>query len=78
MSDLDDEDKTRSGVKPESAMFCTHLSHFGYAVQLLPETGFFYRACNEEMPKPLLILTLLKIISRYQWYISLSIIDSIL
>ena len=23
-------------VSPEAAMFCTHLSHFGYAVQLLP------------------------------------------
>ena len=32
-----DDDETRSGVKPESAMFCTHLSHFGYAVHLLPE-----------------------------------------
>ena len=54
-------------------MFCAHLSHFGYAVQLLPERGFSYRACDEEMSKPLLVLTLLKIISRYQWYISLSI-----
>ena len=46
-------------------MFCAHLSHFGYAVQLLPE--------REEMSKPLLVLTLLKIISQYQWYISLLI-----
>ena len=51
-------------------MFCAHLSHSGYAVQLLPERGFSYRACDEEMPKPLLVLTLLKIISRYQWYIN--------
>ena len=48
---------------PESAMFCTHLSHFGYAVQLLPERGFYYTACDEEMHKPQLVLTLLKIIS---------------
>ena len=61
--DLDDEHKTRSGVKPESAMFCTHLSHFRYAVRLLPEWRFFYRACDEEMPKTQLVLTLLKIIS---------------
>ena len=54
-------------------MFCTRLSHFGYAVQLLPGRGFSYRTCDEEMSKPLLILTLMKIISRYQWYISLSI-----
>ena len=47
----------------ESAMFCTHLSHFGYAVHLLPKRGFSYRACDEEMPKPQLVLTLLKIIS---------------
>ena len=50
-------------------MFCAHLSHFGYAVQLLPERGFSYRAGDEEMPKTLLVFTLLKIISRYQWYI---------
>ena len=49
--------------QPESAMFCTHLSHFGYAVQLLPERRFSYRACDEEMHKPQLVLTLLKIIS---------------
>ena len=54
-------------------MFFAHLSHFGYAVQLLPETGFSYSGCDEEMRKPQLILTLLKIISRYQWYISLLI-----
>ena len=30
-----------------------------------------YKACDEEMLKPLLILTLLKIISRYYWYIDL-------
>ena len=36
-------------VLPESAMFCTHLSHFGYAVQLRPERGFSYRASDEEM-----------------------------
>ena len=35
--------------------------------------GFSYRACDEEMPNPLLVLTPLKIICRYQWYISLSI-----
>ena len=51
-------------------MFCTHLSQFGYAVQLLPERGFSYMACVEEMNKPQLVLTLLKIISWYQWYIS--------
>ena len=44
-SDLDvEETKARSGVnqkrqnaiwcQPESAMFCAHLSHFGYAVQI--------------------------------------------
>ena len=49
--------------QPESAMFCTHLSHFGYTVHLLPERGFSYRACDEKMPKPQLVLTLLKIIS---------------
>ena len=53
----------RNFVSSESAMFCTHLSHFGYAVQLLPEKGFSYRACDEEMPKLQLVLTLLKIIS---------------
>ena len=36
----------------------------------LPERGFSYRACDEEMYKPQLLLTLLKIISLYQWYIS--------
>ena len=51
-------------------MFCAHLSHFEYAVQLLPKRGLSYRACDEEMPKPQLVLTLLKIISLYQWYIS--------
>ena len=61
--DLDGEEMKRDLVSPESAMFCTHLSHFGYAVQLLPEKGFSYRACDEEMPKPQLVLTLLKIIS---------------
>ena len=54
-------------------MFCAHLSHFGYTVHLLPERGFSYRVCDEEMPNPLLVLTLLKIISQSQWYISLSI-----
>ena len=49
--------------QPESAMFCTHLSHFGYAVHLLPERGFSYGGCDEEMHKPQLVLTLLKIIS---------------
>ena len=68
--DLDVEETKCGLVSPESAMFCAHLSHFGYAVQLLPERGFSYRACDEEMSKPLLVvLTLLKIISRYQWYI---------
>ena len=61
--DLDVEETKRDLVSPESAMFCTHLSHFGYAVQLLPERGFSYRACDEEMHKPQLVLTLLKIIS---------------
>ena len=60
---LDDEETKHDLVSPESAMFCTHLSYFGYAVQLLPERGFSYRACDEEMPKPPLVLTLLKIIS---------------
>ena len=57
--------KRRNAIwsQPESAMFCTHLSHFGYAVQLLPERGFSYMACDEEMNKPQLVLTLLKIIS---------------
>ena len=32
-------------------------------LQLLPERRFSYRACDEEMPKPQLVLTLLKIIS---------------
>ena len=59
---FDVEDMKRDFVSSESAMFCTHLSHFGYAVQLLPERGFSYRACDEEMPKPQLVLTLLKII----------------
>ena len=62
--------KRRNAIwcQPESAIFCTHLSHFKYDVHLLPKRGFFYRACDEEM------LTLLKIISWYQWYISLSIL----
>ena len=71
--DLDVKETKRDLVSPESAMFCTRLSHFGYAVQLLPERGFSYRACDEETSKPLLVLTLFKIISRYQWYISLSV-----
>ena len=37
-------------------MFCAHLSHFRYAVHLLPERGFSYRICHEEMPNPLLVL----------------------
>ena len=49
--------------QPESAMFCAHLSHFGYVVYLLPERGYYYMAGDEEMPKPLLVLSLLKIIS---------------
>ena len=61
--DLTSKNTKRDLVNPESAMFCTHLSHFGYAVQLLPERGFSYRTCDEEMPKPQLVLTLLKIIS---------------
>ena len=64
--------------QPESAVFCTHFSHFGYAVQLLPEKEFPYRTCGEEISKPLLLFTLLKIISRYQWYISLSILCLVL
>ena len=70
-----DEIRIRNAIwcQPESAMFCAHLSHFGYAVQVLPERRFSYRACDEEMPKPQLVLTLLKIIRRYQWYISLSV-----
>ena len=60
---LDVEETKHDLVSPELAMFCAHLSHFGYAVQLLPERGFSYRACDEEMSKPLLVLTLLKIIS---------------
>ena len=72
--DLTSKRQNAIWCQPESAMFCAHLSHFGYAVQLLPERGLSYRAGDEEMPKPSLVLTLLKIISRYQWYISLSII----
>ena len=53
----------RDLVSPESAMFCARLSHFRYAVQLLPEQGFSYRACVEEMLKPQLVLTLLKTIT---------------
>ena len=30
--------------------------------------GFSYRTCDEEMSKSLLVLTLLKIVSQYQWY----------
>ena len=66
--------KRRNAIwcQPESAMFCAHLSHFGYAVQLLPEKWLSYRACDEEMSKPLHVLTLLKIISLismvYQFY----------
>ena len=57
--------KKRNAIwrQPESAMFCTHLSHSGYAVHLLPERGFSYSGCDEEMHKPQLVLTLLKIIS---------------
>ena len=62
-SDLDVEETKRDLVSIRSAMFCAYLSHFGYAVHLLPERGFSYRAGDEEMPKPLLVLTLLKIIS---------------
>ena len=67
--------KRRNAIwcRPELAIICAHLSHVGYAVHLLPERGFSYRVCDEEMPNLLLVLTLLKIISRYQWYISLSI-----
>ena len=57
------EETKRDLVSPESAIICAHLSHFGYAVHLLPERGFSYRACDEEMSKRLLVLTLLKIIS---------------
>ena len=65
--------------QPESAMFCAHLSHFGYAVHLLPERGFSYRACDEEMPNPLLLLTLLKIISLISMvYQSINIVSSII
>ena len=72
-SDLTLKRRNTIWCQPESAMFCAHLSHFGHAVHLLPRRQFSYRAGDEEMPKPLLVLTLLKIISRYQWYISLSI-----
>ena len=79
---IDVKETKRNLVSPESAMLCTHLSHFGYAVPLLPERGFSYRVCDEEMSKLLLVLTLLKIISRYQKvYQSIdivSIIDSII
>ena len=40
----------------ESAMFCAHLSYFVCCT-------IAYRTCDEEMSKPLLVLTLLKIIS---------------
>ena len=62
-SGLDVKETKRSLESPESAMVCAHLSHFGYALHLLPERGFCYRACDEEKPKPQLVLTLLKIIS---------------
>ena len=64
--DLGVEETKLNLVSPESAMFCVHLSHFGYAVQLLPERGFSCRACDEEMFKQSLVLTLLKIICQYQ------------
>ena len=38
--DLDVEETKHDLVSPESAMFCTHLSHFWYAVQLLPGRDF--------------------------------------
>ena len=38
--DLDVKGTKRNLVSPESAMFCAHLSHFGYAVQLLPGRDF--------------------------------------
>ena len=65
--------------QPESPMFYTHRSHFGYAVQLLPERGFSYRACDEEMPKPQLVLTLLKMLISmvYQSINIVYLIDSI-
>ena len=69
-SDLTLKRQNAIWCQPESAMFCAPLSHFRYAVQLLPGRGFSYRACDEEMSKPLLILTLLKIINWYQWYIN--------
>ena len=56
-------DEMQSGVTRISYVFCT------YAAQLLPERGFSYRAFDEEMPKPLLFLPPLKIISPYQWYV---------
>ena len=62
-SDLTSKRQNAIWCQPESAMFCAHLSHFGYAVHLLPERGFSYRAGDEEMPKPLLVCTLLKILS---------------
>ena len=61
-SDLDVKENA-IWCQPESAMFCAHLSHFGYAVQLLPGRGFSYREYDEEMSKSLLVLTLLKIVS---------------
>ena len=61
--DLDDEDETRSGDNQNQLCFVHIFLIFGYAVQLLPETRFSYRACDEEMHKPQLVLTLLKIIS---------------
>ena len=47
----------------------THLSHFGMLYNCYQE-GNSYEECDKEMLKPLLILTLLKIISRNQRYIN--------
>ena len=63
--------------QPESAMFCAHLSHFGYAVHLLPKRGFSYRACDEEMPTLLLVLTLEDYQSISMVYQSIDIVSSI-
>ena len=48
-------------------MLCAHLSYIWYAVQFLPGLDFFYKAYDEDMNNSLLIVTRLKIISRYQW-----------
>ena len=66
IKDVDVEDTKHDLVSAEPAMFYALLSQNWYAVQLLPGWDFF-KAYYEDMNNPLLILTLLKIISRDQW-----------